>query len=179
MYIYGSSASDSRLPGFCIPDEESINEAFKLKLGLNKKWNYLRIYDILRMGLLISLGIGFFYLLLVQFSGRFVAGIMFFLTGLICLAIAILAIFTSSEWRNIGMIRILLALFFACLTVYFWSNLCFYSKRIKIAGIFLSHSSMYTKKHLGKLLWIPFFLGLTIGLIILIIFQYLAFSSSA
>ena len=70
-------------------------------------------------------------------------------------------------------------LVFLCLALYIWSSLCFYRKRLKIAGVFLSHASIYTRNHLGKLLWIPFFLGLTMGLIILIMFQYLAFSSHA
>jgi hypothetical protein len=55
----------------------------------------------------------------------------------------------------------------------------FYKRRIKITGVFLSHAGKFISQKLINLIFIPIFIIFLVGLIVLCLFEYLAFTSNA
>ena len=56
--------------------------------------------------------------------------------------------------------------------------LCIYKRRIKIAGVLLRYAAKFLAERPINFVLIPVFIALTVGLIVLCIFQYLAYSSN-
>jgi hypothetical protein len=54
-----------------------------------------------------------------------------------------------------------------------------YKRRIKIAGILLHYAGKFLSSKPINFIFIPIFLALTVGLIVLCLFEYLAFSSKS
>lgn len=54
----------------------------------------------------------------------------------------------------------------------------FNRKQIYIVGCFLEIAGDYLKQHWSTLIWVPIFIGITFLFGLLVVFQYLAFSSS-
>lgn len=57
--------------------------------------------------------------------------------------------------------------------------LCLYRRRIKITGVLLNYAAVFLSQKPINFIFIPIFLLLTVGLIILCLFQYLAYSSNS
>jgi len=57
--------------------------------------------------------------------------------------------------------------------------LCVFQRRIKTTGIFLAYAAKFLSQKLINFLYIPIFIALFIGLIVLCLFEYLAFTSQA
>lgn len=72
-----------------------------------------------------------------------------------------------------------IAVIFILLSIVFFVTLFLYKRRIKITGIFLSYAAKFLAQKPINFIFIPIFILLLIGLIVLCLFQYLAFSSNA
>jgi hypothetical protein len=55
----------------------------------------------------------------------------------------------------------------------------FYRRRIKMMALFIDWSTRYLPNNIVFIAWIPIFIILTLGLIVLVFFQHLAFISSS
>ena len=56
--------------------------------------------------------------------------------------------------------------------------LCLYRRRLNVSGIFLDYASKFLASKPVNFLYIVLFLALTVGLIVLCLFEYLALSSN-
>lgn len=75
--------------------------------------------------------------------------------------------------------RIILGVLLIIFAVFFFVMLCTFRKRIKVAGILLTYSAKFLAAKPINFIFIPIFLALTVGLIVLSMFEYLAFSSNS
>jgi hypothetical protein len=78
------------LGGFCLPTDTSAQEILKKTANLHNKWNYLDIFDTVKISLLIAVGIGLIWLVLVQILPRFIAAITIFLAIITLIALGVL-----------------------------------------------------------------------------------------
>ena len=101
-----------------------------------------------------------------------------FLGSLTLLALGLIFIIDNpSGWQNYGPLKYIIAgllLFFGLL--FFVTQFC-YLKRVKLTGIFLSYAAKFLIQKPANFVFIPIFMLLFLGLIVLCLFQYLAFSS--
>ena len=63
--------------------------------------------------------------------------------------------------------------------ILFFVMVCLYRRRIKVAGILLFYAGKFLAGKPINFVFIPVFLAMTVGLIILCMFEYLAFSSNS
>jgi hypothetical protein len=174
--IYTSQVDFTRLGGFCAPVDSASKDRLMKTANLEQKWNFLNIYDCIRISLLISLGMGIIWMLLVQCIPRAMSAVI---TVLAIISLAVLGIvFLSGKvtragtWVTvlIGVGLLVVALMFACF-------LCFYRLRNKLISIFLEWATYFLKENCMLFLYTFIFMGLTAGLIVLCMFQHIAYLS--
>ena len=66
LNIYQTNQNFERLGGFCLPEDEGAREKLVENANLGNKWRFLNTYDVIRLSLLISLGVGILWTILVQ-----------------------------------------------------------------------------------------------------------------
>jgi hypothetical protein len=91
----------------------------------------------------------------------------------------ILFIDNGNGWQSYGPLRIIIVIFLILFGVIFFVMIFLYKRRIKITGVFLSHAGKFLSQKLINLIFIPIFIIFLVGLIVLCLFEYLAFTSNA
>ena len=133
-----------------------------------------------RIALLVGLAVGVLWMVLVQLCPRVMAGAAIGLGSLVLLVAGVLLLADDSKgWEGAGFWRIVIGVVLVLFAVLFFVMLFMYRRRIKIAGVLLHHSGKFLSERPLNFIYIPAFLLLTVGLIILCLFQYLAYSSAA
>lgn len=117
---------------------------------------------------------------LVQCMPKVMAGAAIFLGSLTLVAGGIiLLVDNAAGWENYGPWRIIIGVFLLIFGVIFFITMFLYKRRIKITGVFLSYAARFLAQKPVNFIFIPIFILLILGLIVLCLFQYLAFSSNA
>lgn len=150
-------------------------------LNLEGKWKLLNTYDVILWSLAIALGVGIAWLVLVHLLPKFMAMAAILLGSLTLIAAGIILIVDNPPgWEGYQVWKYTFAAAFLLFGLIFLTMLFFYRKRIKIAGILLSHASNFlSAKPVNIFLFIPVFIALLLAFTTLCLFQYLAFSSNA
>jgi hypothetical protein len=116
----------------------------------------------------------------VHFLPIFAANISIVVGSLTLIAGAVvLFIDNGNGWQYYGPLRIIIGVFLIFFGVIFFVMIFFYKRRIKITGVFLSHAGKFISQKLINLIFIPIFIIFLVGLIVLCLFEYLAFTSNA
>lgn len=119
-------------------------------------------------------------MVLVQLCPRYMAGAAIGIGSLVLLVSGILLLADNATgWGDAGIWRILIAIFCIFFAILFFVMLFLYRRRIKIAGVLLHYAAKFLGERPINFIYIPIFLLLTVGLIILCVFQYLAYSSNS
>lgn len=71
--IYQTTQQFERLGGFCLPTDDAAREKLIENANLGEKWNFLNTYDVIRICLLIALGVGIIWMILVQIIPKIMA----------------------------------------------------------------------------------------------------------
>jgi hypothetical protein len=88
--IYQTSADWERLGGFCGPTDGSLKDKLIDNSGIKEKWTFLNTYDTIRLSLLLALGIGLVWFILVQAIPHAMSAIAIFLSVLVSISIGVL-----------------------------------------------------------------------------------------
>ena len=180
MYIqpYESFVDMGRLGGFCSPSNLALRNEILENTHLSNKYNFLNRYDVIRISLLVALALGVLWMILVQLCPKIMTGVA---VGLGCLVLfaggLLLLIDNAKGTEGVGFWRIIVGIVLIGFAILFFLMLFMYRRRIKIAGVLLSYASKFLGERPVNFIYIPIFLALTIGLLILCVFQYLAYSS--
>jgi hypothetical protein len=146
--------------------------------NLNSKWNFLNIYDCIRISLLVALGLGILWVMIVQCIPRVVALVVTVLAILSLGAMGIFVLVGNISSIN-NTVKIILGTILIGLAVLFSFFLCFYRRRNKLIGIFLDWSTRFMKEHIIYFFYPFIFIALTAGLVALCLFQHLAYLSKS
>ena len=177
-HTYPSDVNFGRLGGFCAPTDVQAQNRLMETANLNSKWNFLNIYDCIRISLLVALGLGVLWMLVVQCIPRVVALVVTVLAILSLLAMGIFVLIGNIS--NISnTVKIILGVILIGLAVLFSFFLCFYRRRNKLIGIFLDWSTRFMRDHIVYFFYPFIFICLTAGLVILCLFQHLAYLSKS
>ncbi len=173
---YPSEVSFGRLGGFCAPVDKASQDVLVQTANLEHKWNFLNIYDCVRLSLLIAVGVGIVWLFFVQCLPRLLATIATPLgilslgaLGVVVLLGNFTAISTAFKYA-LGFVLIGFALLFAFF-------LCFYRLRGKLIAIFLDWATRFMREECFLFSYVLLFIAFTAGLVVLCLFQHSAFLS--
>lgn len=149
-----------------------------VKAGLDTKFNAISSIGYLLKGIAITFGIALIWLLVVQFLPHVAIFLAFFISAVLLIIAAIIA-FTgaNTHFSDFKGWAIFFGVVFVLLLILLIYYVCAHKKQLKLCGCFLDVAGDCFKKNLTILLFVLLFLALTVGFIVLIIFQYLAFSS--
>jgi hypothetical protein len=164
------------LGGFCAPSDEAAQEKLVKTANLDQKWNFLEIYDSIRLSIIISLVIGFIWTQLVQFIPRGMTAFVTVLSILTLAAIGIIILIDNSE-RISGIVKVIIAVVAITTAVLFTFFLCFFRRRNRLTGVFIDWGTKLAKEKFSYYLFTLLFIIFTVGLIVLCLFQHLAFLS--
>lgn len=178
--IYSTSIGWERLGGFCIPTDESAQATLMNTANLTPKWNFLNAYDVIRLSLLIALLIGIIWAIVTHCIPRLMPTtaiglsiLVMFAGGLILLIDNVAGFEGMQFWKIfIGVALILVGLLFVV-------ELCFYRRRIKLTGIFLDWSTKFLSEKCVTFGYIIIWIIFTLLLIVLCVFQHLAYHSNS
>lgn len=179
MVFYESQPELDRLGGYCLPTDQKLAENVLTTFNLHWKWNFLRSYDMIRITLLVALLAGVVFLVFVQFAPKMAVWTSVALTGLTCIVLAVMLLMDSSPsfqserlLMNVVAVAILL-LGLICLFYLYWMRI-----EIRVCSIFIESATRFLARSPCVFTYIPVYILLSLGLIALVVFEYLAFSSS-
>jgi hypothetical protein len=161
--IYSASINFDRLGGFCAPNDQFAQEKLIKTANLESKWGFLEIYDSVRLCIVIALVVGLFWSQLVQCFPR----------GMTAIA-TVLSIVSGSS-----ILKICVGVILITVAVLFTFFLCFFRKRNRLTGVFIDWSTRLAKERVSYYFFVLLFILMTAGLIVLCLFQHLAFLSSS
>ena len=146
---------------------------------MHLKWNSLKAKDYLLMAVGISVFISLIWMLLVQFLPRIAIWIGFIL-AIILLLIAAIIFFTSAKsyLYDAGDWSIVMGIFCVIFLIMLLGYVFMHRSKISLAGRFLEVAGQSLCANITKFLYIPLFIAITFLFGILLVFQYLAFSST-
>ena len=144
--------------------------------NLEHKWNFLNIYDCVRISLLVALGIGTLWVFLVQCLPRFISNIATPLAILSLGALGVVVLLGNfsaiSQPLKYALGFVLIG--FAVLFAFF---LCFYRRRSELIAIFLDWATRFMRAEGCFFTYLLIFLVFTAGLVMLCLFQHAAYLS--
>ena len=160
-----------------MPKNQQEKDVLIEKANLKDSWEFMNDYDVIRLSLIFSLLMGIVWMAFTQCIPKNIAILAMGLASLMLLGLGVLFVihndagWGNSPWRMItASILILFAIFFAVM-------ICLYKRRIKVTGVLLHYSAAFLSSQPVNFIFIPVFLACSVGLIVLCLFQYLAFSS--
>lgn len=119
-------------------------------------------------------------MVLVQFLPKIMAAGAILLGSFTLIAAGIiLLVDNAAGWENYGAWRIIIGVFLLIFGIIFFITMFLYKRRIRITGVFLSYAARFLTQKPINFVFIPIFIAMILGLIVLCLFQYLAFSSNA
>lgn len=142
--IYSTTVNFARLGGFCAPTNTTEKNVLIKTANLQSKYNFLQIYDSVRLSLLIALGLGCLWVMFVQCLPRIMSNVATIFAIFAIGAIGIMALIGKISGTStivtlvLGLVLIGIALMFACF-------LCFYRLRHKLVPIFLDWATKFYK----------------------------------
>lgn len=149
-----------------------------MKAGLDTKFNAISSIRYLMTGIGITFGIAFIWLIIVQCLPHFVIFLAFFVSAVLLVIAAIIAfVGANTHFIDFKGWAIFFGVGFVLLLILLIYYVCAHKKQLKLCGCFLDVAGDCFKKNLTIIFYVILFLALTVGFIVLIIFQYLAFSS--
>lgn len=174
---YETEGVVNRLGAFCIATDKTVADHMWNSPQISVKNSLLNSFDVILLSLLIGLCIGIIYLVLSLCCPKFIIYLAFIgvfillmFAGIFVLAKPV-RIFDPIGWNVVfGIVLIIVALMFI---IY----MACYRKELELCGIFMQHAAKFLKETPIVFLYIPLFLLLTFGLIVLIIWQYIAFGT--
>lgn len=124
--------------------DESGQSTLINSAGLKDKWNFLNTYDTIRLSLLIALGIGLVWLVLVQLIPRIMAIAVIILSVLVLVAAGLLVLIDQTAgFEGKTFWKILIGVALLVVGLIFLLELCFYRRRIKLTGLFLDWATKF------------------------------------
>lgn len=160
-----------------MPTDEEARFKLMQNANLGQKWGFMNNYDVIRLSLLLSLLVGIIWMSLVQCSHRSFAVVTVVAASLLLLAFGIILLADNQAVWNNSAWRIIIAVFCLILAMFFLTLVFCYRRRIKITGVLLFYAARFLAIQPVNFGFIFISLLFTIGLLVLCLFQYLAFSS--
>jgi hypothetical protein len=176
---YATREVINTLGGFCEPTDSAANEKFWGNHILAEKMSLLGGYDSILIALVIGVCVGLIYLIAVVLLPRmmtyfaFILAFASLLTAAIILMVQPIKLLTESgnTWN------IILGIFFiaiaVCLLIFFFC----YQQEIELGSIFMYYANVFLKENIIIFAYVPLFILLSFGLVVLCVWQYIAFGS--
>ena len=174
--VYSTTVNFAKLGGFCAPTNATQRAVLIKTANLQSKYNFLSIYTSVKISLLVALGLGCLWVLFVQCLPRAMVGVATICAILAIATIAILA-FIGKVGGTSTVVTLVVGIILLCIAIMFACFLCFYRRRNKLVPIFLEWSAKFFKEHCMYFILTFVFVLLTAGLIVLCLFQHIAYIS--
>ncbi len=175
---YDTRPEINKIGAFCSPTDSALRTRLFSQAELGNKLSLTHGYDIIRFSLLTGFLVGLLYLTLVGCFAKYMTLISFGLGFLVLLASGLyitlrpVHLFGNNLWTLV--LAILLILFGIAYVFY----MILYKKEIELASIFIHHSNHFLRESYLVFFYIPLFLLLTLGLLVLIVWQFIAFGTA-
>ena len=131
------------------------------------------------IALAIGVGVGLLYLVLFILLPKIMSYLVFVLCALTLIVAAILLLvqpiklmaFEGNTWN------IIIAIALIILAIFIFAYIFCQKQELELASIFLTYANLFLKENAILFLYIPLFIVLSFGLVVLIIWQFIAFTS--
>jgi hypothetical protein len=122
--------------------------------------------------------VGLLYLALVGCFPKYMTLLSFGLGFLVLLASGLYIIFQNVHLFGNNIWTVILAVLLILLGIAYVFYMIFYRKQIELGSIFIHHSNNFLRESYLVFLYIPLFLCFTIGFLVLIVWQFIAFGTA-
>lgn len=112
--------------------------------NLDEKWDFLEVFDSIKISILISLGIGLIWSQLVQFLPRAMTAIVTILSILILGGIGVILLIDHSDGAS-TILKLVVAFISIAIAVMFAFFLCFFRRRNRLTGVFIDWATKLAK----------------------------------
>ena len=178
--FYPNYPESDRLGAYCMPEDETARNKLIEDVKLNTYSDTVEAIDYILIGLAASVFLGLLYLIGNQCFPKVIVWFGFSHAILLLVIVGIVfAVDSNGPLKHVKgwviAIIIIAIIMIAILHFYFFLH----RRRLEYCGVFIEHASQMMKEHCSLFLYIPIFIALTFLFCILIVFQYLAFSSNS
>ena len=129
------------------------------------------------LSLLIALFVGIIFLVLTLICPKPMVYIAFILVFIVLLFAGIFVLAHPVKFFNPDGWNIVFGIFLILVALCFIGYICCYRKELELSAIFMDHATKFLRETPLVFAYIPLFLILTFGLIVLIVWQYVAFGT--
>lgn len=174
---YPTVGTVNRLGAFCNPVDEKLAENLWSQPQLSVKNSILNSLDLIMLSLLFGFCLGVIYMVLVACCPKIISKLVFVAVfiALLIAGIFVLAkpvrLFTPNIWNILLGVALIIA------ALVFLIYLACHSRELTASGIFLDNANKFLAADPLVFGYIPLFIILTFGLIVLIVWQYIAFGT--
>ena len=179
MSSYDSVEVINALGGFCDPRDEDAKQKLWENHILADKASLLGGYDSILISLAIGVCVGIIYLIAMVSLPRMMTYTVFILAfaSLLTAAIILIAqpiklLSTQTNTWNI-ILGIFLIMVAVCLLIFFFC----YQQEIELGSIFMFYANVFLKENIIIFAYIPLYMVLSFGLVVLCVWQFIAFGS--
>jgi hypothetical protein len=176
---YDTRQTMNELGGFCLPIESALEDKFWSNPLIANKEYLIKGYTAIGFALLIGLCVGILYLVAVVLAPKVITNLVFVLAFLALGAVGVLMIvqpinmleYSGNFWNvAFGVLFLVVSL---CIFIFYFC----YREEIEVGAIFMAYSNQFLKETPQLLLYILLFLVLSAGLVVLCVWQYIAFGT--
>lgn len=156
-----------------MPTDETLREKIIHDAHLEKRMVFFNSFRVLLICLGIAVGLSLIYFILVEFLANSLKMVIIILGMVVLLVVGVLLLFYGHvHTLQVVLCVILLITFFACL-----ASLFMLKGSIKLGGLFLEEATRFGSHSRVSLIYIPLFMLLTWGFLIMVIKEYTGFVS--
>ena len=175
---YDTKAEINKIGAFCSPTDESARLKLFSQSELGNKLSLTHGYDVIRFSLLMGFLAGLLYLAVVGCFPKWATLLSFGFTFLVLLTAGLYILLRPVQLFNWDGWTAILAVVLVLVGIAYILYMVFYRKEIDLISIFIEHSNNFLKESYFVYLYIPLFMALTIGFLILIGWQFIAFGTA-
>jgi Ca2+/Na+ antiporter len=161
-----------------MPVDQNVANHIWSQPQISVKDSILHALDVILLSLLFGLCIGIVYMALVACCPSTMVKFVFVGVAILALFAGIFILVKPIEFFYPKIWNILLGVALIITGLVFLLYLCCHSREVALSGIFMNHGNRFLRSDCLVWLYIPLFLLLTLGLIVLILWQYIAFGTA-
>jgi hypothetical protein len=161
-----------------MPTDQTLSDHIWSQPQISIKNSILNSIDVILLSLLFGLCLGIIYMVLVTCCPKLMIRLVFIGLFVLLMFAGIFILAKPISFFNPNVWNILLAVALMLTAIIFLIYMGCNGRELNLAGIFLEHGNTFLKTDPFVWAYIPLFLLLTAGLIVLVVWQYIAFGTA-
>ncbi len=160
---------------FCFPKDPVVRRQLLFRTQLFERANFIQAYDTICICVVAAVVMGIAYMVMVQICPGVLNYVAIVFGGLSAIAFGVLLILNSSpEVVHHPRLRLAVAVIAIVIGVILLIGGIINRRYLRVSGVFLRYGTRFVVDRPGTILYIPLLLLMAVGLVVLVVFEFIA-----